>query len=245
MKKIPICCFTVLLVSSVGFSQMKLQLFSEIANEKQIGFTSHILETNLKPDLQSEIILPANENNYSEAPWLIGFLLDVSLPGGDLERKVETGYSGHFYAGYLVSTSFLLSLRIGYIKFGSGVVESSFRNDKFEQSYVPLLFGMYYLFETGGAFRPYIGLALGLVIQSYSTNITLYLVNSISEWSDTELTFGLVPELGFYYFVTSTTMIQVSVSYSIAGSGIVRGGGPHFGTYLSLLGGISFALGGD
>jgi hypothetical protein len=247
MKKITLCCFTFLMVSSVGFSQMKLQLFSEIANEKPVTFSSHILEPNLKLELQPEIILPTNENNLSEPPWLIGFLLDVSLPGGDLENKLETGYSGHFYAGYFVSTTFLLSLRIGYIKFGTGVIEDDYYKSKYEQSYVPLLLGFYYVFETGGAFRPYFGLALGPMIQSYSRIITLYRVNSISTHSDTELTFGLVPELGFYYFVASTTMIQFSVSYSIAGSGIVSGGGggPKFGTYLSFLAGISFALGGD
>ena len=135
------------------------------------------------------------------------------------------------------------------IKFGGGVTAApdfGARKDEFEQSYVPLLFGMYYLFETGGAFRPYIGLALGPMIQSYSRIITLYLVNNISTHSDTELTFGLVPELGFYYFVAPTTMLQLGVSYSIAGSGIASGGGgPKFGTYLSFLAGISFALGGD
>ena len=247
MKKFILCCFTVLMVSSVDFSQMQLQQFSEIANEKKARFTNHNLETNLKLKLQPKIIMSTNEKNLSETPWLIGILLDVSLPQGDLYSILKTGYSGHFYAGYLVSNTFLLALRIGYIRFGTGLYENVNAISKSEQSYVPLLFGMYYLFETGGAFRPYIGLALGFMIQSYSRNSTHKTSNMNYERSSTESTFGLVPELGFYYIVASTTMIQVSVSYSIAGSGLARSNmwEMKIGNYLSFLAGISFALGGD
>jgi hypothetical protein len=226
---------------------MKLQLFFEMGNDKQVSLQNHIIDTNPKLQLQPKIKMSANEKNLSEAPWLIGFLLDVSLPSLDLEKKLKTGYSGHIYGGYFVSSTFLLSLRIGYIGFGTRIIEDYAQKREYEQSYVPLLFGIYYIFGTGGFFRPYIGLALGPMIQSYSQKITnkddYYVFND----SSTELTFGFVPEFGFYYFIKPTRMIQVSVSYSFAGSGIAPtlGEGQGLGTYLSILGGFSFALGGD
>jgi len=243
IKKITLNCFAILVVSSVGFSQLKPQLLSEIANEKKACYTNNNIETNLKLKLQPEII-STNEKNLSDATWLIGILLDVSLPGVNLESKLKTGYSGQLYAGYLVSNTFLLSLKIGYIKFGTGENENKYWKNQYEQSYVPLLIGIYYIFETGRAFRPYFGLALGTMMQNYSRKIIQKFNNNTFGDTSTELTFGFVPELGFYYLIASKTMIQVSVSYSIAGSGI--GGGTNDAvTYLSSLAGISFALGGN
>lgn len=239
MKKIILCGFTVVMVSSIGISQIQLHLFSEITNANKAYSKSYIQETNLKLELHPNAKMPAIEKSLSSNPWQIGFLLDVTIPQYDTHSNLNTGYSVHAAAGYLISNTFLLALRIGYIKFGSDIIEDSYRTIEQEQTNIPLSVGGNYVFETRRAIRPYIGLSLGLIMQKSYLKITYDNDYDNNEYSSTANSFGFITELGLYYSVASTTMIQLSVSHSIVFNEVNIDG------YLSILAGVIFTLGGN
>jgi hypothetical protein len=212
--------------------QLNLRTAETSCNESY--FTKDNLKINLKPGLQPKVIISGSDNYLLKSPWLIGLLLDVSFLLVESKLRWRTGYSVHAAAGYLISNNFLLALRIGYIKFESNIIEN--RSEK-EQSNVDLSVGASYLFNTRKTFRPYIGFALGFIIQNYNSKLTYN--NSISEYSSTERSSEFITELGLYYVVTSTTMIQLALSHSF----VFNKSDPN--AYLSILAGVTFALGGN
>ena len=80
--------------------------------------------------------------------------------------------------------------------------------------------GAYYLFNTNSKFKPYIGLALGLIIQNYTFDGTYSYDFGGQTYTDTETAdksssgFGMVPALGTYYLLGSV-MLHLAVEYNI------------------------------
>lgn len=157
---------------------------------------------------------------------------------------------------YLLSPSFLLSLRAGYIKFGTQTEEGSSAGYtyKYEDSFsqIPILLGCYYLLSPGSSFRPYLGLAIGAFIQNYAVKWqetgTGYDFNLDESYSSTG--FGIVPEIGFYYLLSSF-VLQASAGYSLLLSDIPTAGGETSGessekaSSVSINLGVSFPIGGN
>ena len=82
---------------------------------------------------------------------------------------------------------------------------------------------VYYIFATQGAFKPYIGLSLGVFLQTYAVKWTETYGQGIPAYSLDESfsasSFGIVPGVGAYYMLSSA-MIQVAVEYNMLFSGI-------------------------
>ena len=211
-------------VSSISFAQMKLQLPAEITGETEESFINRDIESNLKLNVLPEATAPGGMKDFVKGMILLGLLADVSFPLGDentgFKHVAGTAFSGHVVGAYLVSTSFLIALRAGYIKFGTQTTEGSEPgyNYKYEDSYsqIPILLGAYYLFATGSGFRPYIGLALGVFFQTYSVKWeesgSGFDFNLDDSFSNTG--FGIVPAIGFYYLLGSV-ILQAAVEYAL------------------------------
>jgi hypothetical protein len=234
MHKVLLTVLTLALVSTLGFAEMKLKLKSDFFSETNSTIINNNLESNLNLNIAPEVVAPPLDmKEFVKGMIILGILADASFPlggeGTDTDPKfghiAGTGFSGHIVLGYIVAKSWLLTLRGGYIKFGekTGSEDFGFANwnytDNFSQ--IPILIGAYYLFNTPSAFKPYIGLALGIMIQNYKYEGTgTYEIfpgqtETFSESADKSSTgFGLVPSLGTYYLLGSV-MIQLAVEYNI------------------------------
>jgi len=222
MRRTLFFIFSLFLVSSLCINaQMKLQLSQEITGEQPASFVNNNLETNLNLELPPEVTAPGGIKDFVKGMFLLGILADVSLPFGDGFKHVAgTGFSGHVMFSYLVSTSVFLAIRAGYISFGKKTHEGNENGFeyKYEDSYsqIPILLGAYYLFATSGKFKPYIGLALGIFIQTYSYN---WREDSgfgdpwTQEGDASSTGFGIVPAVGFYYILGSV-MLHAAVEYA-------------------------------
>jgi hypothetical protein len=237
MNKLLLTVFSVFLISSLNFAEMKLKLSAELTGETKHSIINKNLETNLKLTLPSEIVPPSDMKEFVKGMIILGILADVSFPlggeGTDTEpgfgHAAGTGFSGHIMFGYVVSNSWLLTLRGGYVKFGekTHTYEVLGENINFTDNYnqIPILLGVYYLFNTPGAFKPYIGLALGLIIQNYKFEGTYNYDIGGTTYTDTETAdktssgFGLVPALGCYYMLGSV-MLNLAVEYNVLFGGL-------------------------
>jgi outer membrane protein W len=227
MQKILCTFLVVFLVSSFGIAEMKLKLRSDLIEVNCQSIFNKNLESNLKLQLPEQVTPPADMKDIVKGMILLGILADVSFPlGGDegFGHVAKTGFSGHVMFGYAVSTAVMLAVKAGYIKFGTNTTEESIPgvgDFNYEDSFsmIPILFGAYYMFATGSAFKPYLGLALGVFIQNYSYTWT-YNYNFFgqtqteTEEGDASSTgFGIVPGAGFYYMLGSV-MLAVAVEYA-------------------------------
>ena len=99
---------------------MKLQLPAEITGETQQTLINQDIESNLQLQVLPEATTPGDMKDFVKGMILLGLLADVSFPLGDentgFKHVAGTGFSGHVVGAYLVSTSFLIALRAGYIK---------------------------------------------------------------------------------------------------------------------------------
>jgi hypothetical protein len=227
MQKIFLIILSILLISFLGFAELKLKLPAEITGETTNSIINKNIEQNLKLSIPSEVVPPADMREIVKGMIMLGVLADVSFPmGGDegFGHIAGTGFSGHVMASYALATSWLLSLRAGYVSFGTQTEEGSdeFSSYKYEDSYsqIPILLGAYYLFATTGAFKPFIGAALGVFMQNYSYTWTFsYDIGGGQTYSDTQegdassTGFGVVPGAGFYYLLGSV-MIVAAVEYA-------------------------------
>lgn len=226
MQKIFLIILSILLISSPGFAELKLKLPGEITGETTNSIINKNIEQNLKLSIPSEVVPPADMRQIVKGMIMLGILADVSFPmGGDegFGHIAGTGFSGHVMANYAIAASWLLSLRAGYVSFGTQTEEGSdqFGSYKYEDSYsqIPILLGAYYLFATTGAFKPFIGAALGVFIQNYSYTWTFSYDVGGQTFSDTQegdassTGFGVVPGAGFYYLLGSV-MLVAAVEYA-------------------------------
>ena len=227
MQKILCTFLVVFLFSSFGFAEMKLKLRSDLMEVNNQSIFTDNLESNLKLQLPEHVTPPADMKDIVKGMIFLGILADVSFPmGGDegFGHYAKTGFSGHVMAGYAISTAFMLAVKAGYIKFGTNTTEESIPGIgefKYEDSFsmIPIIFGAYYLFNTGSAFKPYIGLALGVFIQNYSytwTSTFNFFGQTETETFEGDASstgFGVVPGAGFYYMLGSV-MLAVAVEYA-------------------------------
>jgi hypothetical protein len=177
MQKIFLVLLVFLVVSSFAFAELKLRLPAEITGETTTSIINKNIEQNLKLTIPAEAVPPADMKEFVKGMIMLGILADVSIPMGSddgFKHVAGTGFSGHVVGSYLVSTSFLIALRAGYINFGTQTEEGTEQgfSYKYEDTYsqIPILLGAYYLFSTNGAFKPYIGAALGVFFQTYAVN---------------------------------------------------------------------------
>jgi outer membrane protein W len=227
MQKVLSVLLVLFLISSQGFAEMKLKLRSDLMEMQNKSLFNNDLESNLKLQLPEQVVPPADMKDIAKGMIILGILADVSFPlGGDegFGHVAKTGFSGHVMAGYAISTSFMLALKAGYIKFGTNTTDESIPGVgefSYEDSFsmIPILFGGYYLFATGSAFKPYLGLALGLFIQNYSytwtSNYNFFgqTQTETFEGDASSTGFGVVPSAGFYYMLGSV-MLAVAVEYA-------------------------------
>ncbi len=238
MQKLIYSILTVVVISSLTFAQMKLQLPAEVTSENNETLLNRNIESNFQLNVLPEATAPGGMKDFVKGMFLLGILADISLPFGEGDDELtgntfepgfkhiaSTGFSGHVVASYVVTTSFLVSLRGGYISFGTKTQEgeefgSTYKwENKFSQ--IPILIGGYYLIPTGSGFRPYVGTALGVFIQNYEfTGTYTYeglqkIQQEISEeTADVSSTgFGIVPAVGFYYLIGSVAL-HLAVEYT-------------------------------
>jgi len=215
-----------LLSSNVVLAQMQLKL----SNNNEHQSLSQVLESNSQLVLPSSVISPPDAMELKKGLIMLGLLADVSIPMGNedgFKHIAGTGFSGHVVLSYLLNPQFMLALRAGYINFGTQSEEGSELGYtyKYEDTYtqIPILLGAYYIFGTKGAFKPYIGLALGLFLQNYNVKWTedfggTYPAYNLDETFSAS-SFGVVPAVGFYFLLGSMTL-QAAAEYNYLFSGI-------------------------
>ncbi|NWG28281.1 MAG: hypothetical protein HXY48_07075 [Ignavibacteriaceae bacterium] len=226
MQKIFLIILSILLISPLGLAELKLKLPAEITGETTNSIIKKNLENNFKLNIPAEAVPPADMKEMVKGMIMLGILADVSFPMGSDEgfgHIAGTGFSGHVMASYMIASSLMLSLRAGYISFGTQTEEGSdqFGSYKYEDSYsqIPILLGAYYMFSTNSAFKPFIGAALGVFIQNYSYTWTFSYDVGGQTYSDTQegdassTGFGVVPGAGFYYLIGSI-MLVAAVEYA-------------------------------
>jgi outer membrane protein W len=225
MQKIFLIILSILLISPLGLAELKLKLPAEITGETTNSIIKKNLENNFKLNIPAEAVPPADMKDFVKGMILLGILSDVSIPMGSddgFKHVAGTGFSGHVVGSYLVSTSFLIALRAGYITFGTQTEEGSEAgySYKYEDTYsqIPILLGAYYLFSTNGAFKPYIGAALGVFFQTYAVNWKEeYEFGGepfVLDESFSNTGFGVVPAVGFYYLLGAVAL-QFAVEYAL------------------------------
>ena len=232
MNKVLITVLSVVLISSLNFAEMKLKLSADLTGETTQSITNKNIESNLNLTLPSELVPLADMKEFVKGMIILGILADVSFPlGGDEDfgHVAGTGFSGHAMLGYVVANSWLITLRGGYVKFGEQTTDynefgfSGTYTDNYNQ--IPILLGVYYLFNTPGAFKPYIGLSLGLIIQNYKFEDTFtydYFGQTYTGTGSADKSssgFGLVPSLGCYYLLGSV-MLNLAVEYNVLFGGL-------------------------
>ena len=212
-------------ISVAANAQMKLAIANDFAYEQPATLGNHNLESNLNLDLPTKVTAPGNMKNFYKGMIILGVLADLTIPFGDenegFKHIASTAFSVHAMAAYVVANSIFLAIRAGFISFGTKTTEGSQGefSYKYEDSYsqIPILFGAYYLFAMQSAFRPYIGLALGIFFQSYKVNWQESYGGFFEPFSlektFTSTAFGLVPTLGFFYILGSM-MLHVCIDYA-------------------------------
>lgn len=245
----------ILVVAITANAEMKLKLSSSTIGETPQTLINNNLTSNLKLELPAEVSAMGDMKDFAKGMILLGVLADLSLPFGDenegFKHAAGTAFSIHAMAAYMITKSFFLALRAGYIKFGTQTEEGSDGgfDYKYEDSYsqIPILFGAYYLFATKGAFKPFIGLALGIFLQTYSVNWQEsgfgYNYNLDDSFSSTG--FGIVPTLGSYLLLSSM-MLYASIEYALIFSDLPTAGADAWdeqAKYLSVVFGVLFPLG--
>ena len=234
-------------ITITSHAEMKLRLSSVVKGDAPQSIFSNNLTSNLKLEVPASVSNLSDMEDFAKGLIMVGLLVDATIPfGDDFKHIAGTGFSGHAFASYVVARSILLTLRAGYVKFATQTEEGhEFGYDyKYEDKYsqIPILLGAYYLISTNSGFKPYVGVALGLFLATYSYE---WNYSGITETGDdTQSKFGVVPSVGFYYFVAATTMIQVAVEYNLIFQELPESSSSNLSS-VSFLAGIAFALDGN
>lgn len=237
------------LIALVGFTfsanaGMKLKLHSDLSNENTATLGNHNFESNMQLKLPVELA-PSGQMELLRGLFLIGLALDVAFPiGDDFSNFAGTGFSGHAFIAYMIARSLMLTLSVGYIKFGDMDSSEGFISTQTNShSQIPILFGFNYLFNMKGALRAYLGLAFGLFLlcDTYSFTSTFFGQTESDEQSESSSKFGIVPRFGLMY-MTAAIIFSLNVTYSIIFHEAIAGGSSNL-TQLGLVFAIMFALG--
>ncbi len=241
------------LIALVGFTfsanaGMKLKLRSDLSNENTATLGNHNFESNMQLKLPVELA-PSGQMELLRGLFLIGLALDVAFPiGDDFSNFAGTGFSAHAFIAYMVARSLMLTLSVGYIKFGDVDSSQDFgegftSTQTNSHSQIPILFGFNYLFNMKGALRAYLGLAFGLFLlcDTFSFTSTFFGQTESDEQSESSSKFGIVPRFGLMY-MTAAIIFSLNVTYSIIFHEAIAGGSSNL-TQLGLVFAIMFALG--
>jgi len=242
---------TIIALIGVTFSAnagMKLKLRSDLSKEHTATLGHHNLKSNMQLKFPAEFA-PSGEMELLKGLFLIGLALDVSFPiGDDFSNFAGTGFSGHAFVAYMIARSLMLTLSVGYIKFGDKDDSQDFGDsDSYTQtnshSQIPILFGFNYLFNMKGALRAYVGLALGLFLlrDTYSFTSTFFNQTESDEQSESSSKFGIVPRFGLMY-LTAAIIFSLEVTYSLIFYEAGSEGSSNL-AHLGILFGVMFALG--
>lgn len=218
MRRLFFTVFSIILISSLNFAEMKLKLSADLTGET----TQSIVNKNLNLTLPSEIVPPSDMQELVKGLMLLGVLGDVSFPMGNdsgFKHIAGTAWSGHLEFSYMVSPAFRLMFRAGYINFGKQTEEgeefgySYNYEDTFSQ--IPILVGGYYMIPTASGFKPYVGVAVGAFFQTYKVNwVESYLGDTWTlDNSFSNTGFGVVPGIGAYY-IAGSVLVQLAVEYT-------------------------------
>jgi Outer membrane protein beta-barrel domain len=219
-----------LMFSNTVLAQMQLKINTDFESFN-FQTTSSELKSNLQLDLPTNVLsTPPDAIEFAKGVIMVGILADVSIPLGDengFKHIAGTGFSGHVVLSYLLNEQFMLALKAGYINYGTQTEEGSEAGYtyRYEDTYtqIPILLGAYYIFGTKGAFKPYVGLALGIFLQNYAVKWTEDYGQGIPAYnldkSFSATSFGLVPAIGFYYILGSV-VLQAAAEYNYLFSGI-------------------------
>lgn len=229
MYKYLLCLLTVILISSFSFSQMKLNLPSDMNEEET---------SNLKLVLD-KTETPADATSLIPGTFMIGLLGDITFPFGEVFKTYAgTGWSIHGFGEYSILNSLSIGAKVGYIKFGE--VETDFNTFnktsrisegiKQTNSQVILAFLIKYLlggdptclggFLSGGIIQPFIALQLCLILKAYTAIYPgLLEINKIqntsqsNEFEDNSTIFGISPSVGTYIKVSKDIRLIFSADY--------------------------------
>lgn len=240
MRKYLLCFLSFIVVSSVTFSQMKLQLNPDLTRDEFVLVNK--LELN-KSKINSTGVFPAelpgNGLKLIPGSFIIGLLGDVTFPFGEVFKTYSgTGWSVHALGGYVLNP-LILTLKAGYIQFGE--VETDFGllkkvsavNEGSVQSnnQIIIAFGGQYLLSgfdptclaaiAGGNIQPYLGIAFCLIFKSYLyQNINRSGVYKLAstmqfnqEFKDHSTIFGITPSAGTYFKVSEDIRLVLSLDY--------------------------------
>jgi len=237
MKKVLLLIATIFLSVSI-YAQIKLKPPSDISIISQNKIEISEPESDLNSDLPAD--LPNDITKLIPGSFMIGLLADVSFPfGEDFKKYAGTGFSGHVFAGYSVLNTLLLTLKVGYIKFGEKETNlGGFAKITQEEytitetnSQIPILLGGQYTFGidpscmsciSGSLAQPYVGFQLGFFFKTYKQtfNFPDYFLGKISqttatsEETSTSTIFGIVPTVGTYYDISENIKLNFSLEYS-------------------------------
>lgn len=230
MKIFSILLVVLLLFSTAVFAQMQLKLSPNLEQQN-----SQFLSSELKSNLELQVpntayTLPPDNLSFYKGMFILGLMADLTIPLGEedgFKHIAGTAYSAHVMAGYLITNQFLLTLRAGYVNFGTQIEEGSEQgySYSYEDTYsqIPILLGAYYILNMQGAFKPYIGFSVGLFLQTYAVKWSQTYGQGIPAYNFDESfsasSFGIVPGIGAYYMLLSA-MIHVAVEYNLLFSGI-------------------------
>lgn len=233
MRKVYYAILCLIIISSVSFAQMKLQLPGEITGETSQSFLNHDLESNLRLDLPPEVTAPGGFGMLMEM-WFVGLAFDLSFPLSEGFKDVwSTGISANAMLSYFIVRSLLLSFSVGYVSFSE---KESYENWERCNYWIPIIIGASYIFNTRSRFLPFIGFALGL----YLVNESWEYNNQKQEWNESK--FGIAPRLGAYYMVTAAILISLTVQYNLVFHEYEEGGS-NLSTFAIMLG-FMYGLGG-
>jgi len=240
MRKFLLCFLSVVVVSSITFAQMKLQLNSDITGDEIVlvnKFELNKSETNSTSVLSTK--LPTDVTDFIPGSLMIGLLGDVTFPfGEEFKNYAGTGWSVHAFGGYILNP-FIFTLKAGYIKFGevetdygllekgSAINEGSIQTNN--QFIISL--GLQWLLAgldptclaaiASGAIQPYIAIALCLIFKTYTYQFIRQLgFNKVAntmqlndEFEESSTIFGITPSVGTYFNVSENIRLILSADY--------------------------------
>jgi outer membrane protein W len=230
MKIFSTLLVVLLVLSNSVLAQMQLKINTDIENLNFQSVSSD-LQSNLQLDLPTNLLLsPPDAMDFKRGLIILGLMADLTIPLGEddgFKHIAGTAYSAHIMAAYLLTNQFLLTLRAGYINYGTQTEEGSEAgySYSYEDTYsqIPILLGAYYIFATQGAFKPYAGISFGVFLQTYAAKWSQTYGQGIPAYNFDEsfsaTSFGIVPGVGVYYMLLSA-MIHVAVEYNMLFSGI-------------------------
>ena len=241
MHKYLLCFITAILVSSFSYSQMKLNLPSDIDAEEKMNNLKLVLnktEAHLgNNSAQSEV--PADATSFIPGTIMLGLLGDVTFPfGEEFKNYAGTGWSIHGFGGYSILNSLLLGFKAGYIRFGDVETDYGFleKNSdiaagsvQYNTQIVLALLVQYYVMTgsclgpspTLAALQPFIGFALCIIFKNYfyqivngtGINKAASTVQSNGEFDDSSTIFGISPSVGTYFSVSENIRLILSADY--------------------------------